>query len=280
LPVSKLKNLAILILLLANLALLLVVIPARYATKQETDTLHESLCSLYARQEISLSPHIIPDTAPLYMLELKDTDTGSQHAATALLGENLLMEDDSSRYLSAYRSALGACSLSRTGEFSAQLTGQEEQRDLERASRKLLRNMGFSCHQLSQAQRVRAGVYEVAATQAILGMPVFTGDLVLTWSNSRLTAIEGVFFPGADSLTRVSDSSCLSAADALIAFLSARYQLGWVGSAVTSLQQGYIRSETAAAAAVRLTPVWRLETDTGSFQINGMTGEVTAVSQN
>ena len=32
--------------------------------------------------------------------------------------------------------------------------------------------------------------------------------------------------------------------------------------------------ETAAAAAVRLTPVWILETDTGSFQINGLTGEV------
>ena len=42
-------------------------------------------------------------------------------------------------------------------------------------------------------------------------------------------------------------------------------------------QQGYIRSETAAAATVRLTPVWRLETDTGLYQINGMTGEVTAL---
>ena len=61
-PISKLKNLAILILLLANLALLLLVIPARFVTKQEADTLHDSLCSLYARQEIALAPDIIPDT--------------------------------------------------------------------------------------------------------------------------------------------------------------------------------------------------------------------------
>lgn len=276
-PVSKLKNLAILILLLANLALLALVIPSRFAARQETEALHDSLCSLYAQQEIDLPPDRIPDTVPLYVLELKETDAGSLQAARALLGENLLMQDDSSRYLSAYRSEQGTCSISRSGEFSAQLTGQEERGDLEAASRKLLKSMGFSHSPLPQAERLRAGVYTMTATQQVLGMPVFSGDLVLTWSNSRLTAIDGIFFPGTDSLSRVSDSACLSAADALIAFLSARYELGWVGSAITGLQQGYVRSETAAAASVRLTPVWRLETDTGAFQINGMTGEVTAV---
>ena len=251
-PVSKLKTLAILILLLANLALLVLVVPARLATARDAATLHDSLCSLYEAQEIPLTPDAIPDTVPLYVLELKETDAGSLQAAKALLGEELLMQDDSSRYLSTYRSGSGTCSISRSGEFSAQLTGQEERGDLKASSRKLLKNMGFSFETLPDAERVRAGVYTVTATQQILGMPVFSGDLVLTWSNSRLTA------------------------DALIAFLSARYELGWVGSAVTGLQQGYIRSETAAAASVRLTPVWRLETDTGTFQINGMTGEVTA----
>lgn len=275
-PVSKLKTLAILILLLANLALLVLVVPSRLATARDAATLHDSLCSLYEAQEISLTPDAIPDTVPLYVLELKETDAGSLQAAKALLGEELLMQDDSSRYLSTYRSDSGTCSISRSGEFSAQLTGQEERGDLKASSRKLLKNMGFSFEPLPDAERVRAGVYTVTATQQILGMPVFSGDLVLTWSNSRLTAIDGFFFPGTDSLTRVSDNACLSAADALIAFLSARYELGWVGSAVTGLQQGYIRSETAAAASVRLTPVWRLETDTGTFQINGMTGEVTA----
>ena len=119
-------------------------------------------------------------------------------------------------------------------------------------------------------------MYTLTATQSILGVPVLSGDLTLTYSNSRLTALEGTFFTGADTLARVSDESCLTAADALVAFLSARYDLGWVGSAVTGMEQGYLRSEAATAAAVRLTPVWRLDTDTGSFLINGMTGEVAA----
>lgn len=275
-PVSKLKNLAILILLLANLALVLLLVPNRLAERQETETLHGALSSLYARQQIALQPDTIPDTVPLYVLELKEDSGSSQQAAAALLGEDLQVQDDSSRYLSAYTSEQGSCAISRNGEFSAQLIGQKEAGDLKAASRKVLKKMGFSHGSLPEACRVRAGVYTVTATQQILGMPVFSGDLTLTWSNSRLTTLEGIFFTGTGSLTRVSDSACLSAADALVAFLSARYELGWVGSAITGLQQGYIRSETAAAAAVRLTPVWKLETDTGSFLINGMTGEVAA----
>lgn len=277
-PVSKLKNLAILILVLANLALALLVFPNRFRVRQESETLHDSLCRLYEQQEITLDPDAIPDTVPLYVLELKEDGTGSLQAARALLGENVWLHDTSTRYLNNYRSENGSCSISQSGEFSAELTGQESHRDPRAASRKLLKEMGFSTAALPEPQAAEDGSYTISATQQVLGMPVFTGDLVLTWKDGCLTELHGVFFPGANSLARVSDSSCMSAADALVKFLSIRYELGWVGSAVTGLQQGYIRSETAAAATVRLTPVWRLETDTGLYQINGITGEITAVS--
>ena len=138
--------------------------------------------------------------------------------------------------------------------------------------------MGFQYLSLSEPQRLRAGFYTLTATQTVLGVPVFSQGLTLTYANDRLVQLEGVFYTGAGTLTRISDQPCISAADALVAFLSARVDLGWVGSAVTGMTQGYVRSETAAAAAVHLTPVWRLETDTGSFDVNGITGEVTAVS--
>jgi regulatory protein YycI of two-component signal transduction system YycFG len=275
-PVPKLKNLVILILLMANLLLVLLVVPGRLASRQAEEALRESLCQLYAREQISLSASAIPETATLYMLELKEDTAATHRAAEVLLGEPLQMQDDSTRYLSLYQSPRGTCSISRSGAFAAQLTDQPEAGDLAKSSRKLLQNMGFSHGKVGEPVRVRAGVYTVTADQSVLGVPVFSGGLTLTWSNSRLTALDGTFFTGASSLTRVSDESCLSASDALVAFLSARYSLGWVGSAVTQMEQGYIRSETAAAAAVRLTPVWRLTTDTGSFLINGMTAEVTA----
>lgn len=275
-PVSKLKNLAILILLMANLLLILVVVPTSAAAQREQTALRASLQDLYAQQNIALDPDAVPGTVTLYMLELKEDSQAGAKAASALLGSQLSTQDDSTRYLSVYQSDLGDCSISYNGAFRAQLTGQPESSDLSKAARKTLQSMGFSCASLGQPERLRAGVYTVTATQAVLGVPVFSGVLTLTYSNSRLTGLDGTFFTGADSLARVSDRACISAADALVAFLSARYDLGWVGSAVTAMEQGYVRSETAAAAVVRLTPVWRLTTDTGVFLVNGITGEITA----
>ena len=274
-PTPKLKNLALFILLLANLLLLGVLVPNRMARAREADSLRQSLQTLCAQQQVELDPEIIPDTVTLYALELAEDSQASLQAAAALLGEQILVQDDSTRYLSLYSSQNGTCSIGRSGSFQASLEGQEETRDMTRAAKKALTAMGFQAHALSEETRVRPGIYTVTATQAVLGMPVFSEGLTLTWSNGCLTGLKGVFYLGA--MTRVSDAPCLSAADALVAFLSARNTLGWVGSTVTTMEQGYLRSETATAAVVRLTPVWRLDTDTGSFYIDGVSGEVASV---
>lgn len=276
-PVSKLKNLTILILLLANFAMLALLLPARMAQRQEEADLRQSLSELYAAQDVILNPSVIPETMSLYTLELAEDPEAVLRAAGALLGSQVSAQDDSTRYLSTYLSQYGTCRISRSGAFHAQLEGLEENSDLTKAAKKLLKSMGFTCSSLGQPERLRAGVYTVTAVQAVLNVPVFGSELVLTYSNNCLTAMDGVFFTGAGTLTRISEQACISAADALVAFLSARFALGWVGSEITAMEQGYLRSETAAAAAVHLTPVWKLTTDTGAFYINGTTGEVTAI---
>ena len=65
----------------------------------------------------------------------------------------------------------------------------------------------------------------------------------------------------------------LPISDALVALLSSRDSLGWVGSEIVSCEQGYVHSETASSA-LRFVPVWRIETDAGSFYVNGITREV------
>ena len=276
-PVSKLKNLVLLVLLLANLALLALLIPDRVNQQRGDAALRQSLCDLYAGQQVQLDPDTVPDTVSIYSLELAEDPAGSAAAAEALLGQSMV-QDDATRYQSVYRSDSGQCTISRSGSFRASLEGRPAVRDLAKDAKKILRAMGFQYLSLSEPQRLRAGFYTLTATQTVLGVPVFSQGLTLTYANDRLVQLEGVFYTGADTLTRISDQPCISAADALVAFLSARVDLGWVGSAVTGMTQGYVRSETAAAAAVHLTPVWRLETDTGSFDVNGITGEVTAVS--
>lgn len=277
-PVSKLKNLAILILLLANLALLGLLVPSRLARAQETERLRSSLSELCAAQEVTLDPETIPNTVELFALELGEDSDADLQAATALLGQEVMVQDDSTRYQSLYSSASGSCQISRSGAFSAKLQNQAESSDLAAAAGRLLKTMGFTAQEIGRPERVRAGVYTVTATQSVLDVPVFSGGLTLTFSNNCLTALDGTFFTGTAQLTRISEAGCISAADAVVAFLSARYELGWVGSAIRSITQGYVRSETAAAAAVHLAPVWVLETDTGAFQVNGISGEVSPIA--
>ena len=275
-PVPKLKTLAIGILLLANGILALIVFPGRMAVRQEENALRQSLCRLYAQQEVLLEPEVIPETADLYVLELKEDAASDVQAAKALLGDQLLAQDDSTRYLSVYRSGRGQCSISRSGEFAAELTDVRPVRNPYRATKKLLKEMDFDSLPLPEAQGT-GETCTLTATQTVLGMPVFSGGLTFAYEEGRLTELNGVFFTGTDTLRRVSDRAGISAADALVAFLDARDALGWVGSSVTAMEQGYIRSETATAAVVRLTPAWQVETDTGLFRIHGLAGEVTPV---
>ena len=100
------------------------------------------------------------------------------------------------------------------------------------------------------------------------------GTLTLSYADGQLQRVEGTFYTGSEAITRVSEQESISGADALARLLAGRDALGWVGSAVTELTLGYLPSENAGTG-MRFVPVWRIETDAGSFYVNGITREIT-----
>lgn len=265
-PVSKLKNLVILILLLANIALLCLLVPRFAVRHRQHENLRVSLSALCAEQNVTLDPSVVPDTVTLYALELADTEQAETAAITALLGEPPARTDSVFRTDDALR--LGTW---ENGRISLRLPPGKEVADQRAAAKRMLKNMGVSIHSITPPERMSPGIYSMSVCQSVLGVPVFSGGLVLTYSNSALSHLEGELFLG--TLTRTGDVSCSSASEAVVAFLSARVDSGWVGSTITKLEQGYFRAETAGSA-MRLTPVWKLTTDAGSFLVNGLTDEV------
>lgn len=261
-PVSKLKNLAILILLLANIALLGLLIPRHVQQHRQAQNLRSSLAQLCAEQNVVLDADTVPDTVTLYALELADREAAETAALSALLGHND-QETDGARTPGGWDS----------GVLELQLQNQKEVSDMRSAARKTLKRMGFQLYTLGQPERLSPGIYAVTAQQSVLGVPVYSQGLTLTYSNSSLSKLSGEFFTG--TLARTGDNVCISATEAVVAFLAARVDLGWVGSAITQLEQGYLPAD---AASVRLTPVWKLSTDTGSFFVNGLTEEVTSIN--
>ena len=152
------------------------------------------------------------------------------------------------------------------------LTGGVHVRNYEKSAAKLLHSMGFQFQQLSRRQ-TEAGV-TLEAEQTLLGVPVFGSGLTLSYADGQLQRVEGTFYTGSEAITRVSEQESISGADALARLLAGRDALGWVGSAVTELTLGYLPSENAGTG-MRFVPVWRIETDAGSFYVNGITREIT-----
>lgn len=277
-PASKVKNIVILILALVNVLLLLLVIPLAREQQLQRAWAEDQLETLCLRYGIQLDAGELPETRTLYTVEFSPDSAASQPAMQALLGELVLMENDSTRYLQIYRSDQGSCQLSRDGALSARLQGRAAAGDLRASARAEAEAMGLGVAEVSQPERSSAGVYSVTVVQQILEVPVFSAALRCTFHNGVLTRIEGTAYFDTTGLVRTDDVTCCTAADALVAFLGARSDLGWVGASVTAVTQGYYRAETASAAVVRLVPGWRIATDTGEFWVNGIDRHVSALS--
>ncbi len=272
----KIKTIILAILVMANLFLLAIVLPARREAREREQAVYANLQTLFASYGVTLD-ETLPEEQKLYPLVLEPDVDEQRAAAEALLGEETEEERGVGSYLSIYRSDAGACRFARGGSFSAELTQVvSASGDLQRAAERLLKNMGFRCASISDAVRQSAGIYTVTACQSADGVPVFSAELELTFSNGALTAIEGEFYTGLEHAATAEQTACIACADALIAFLNSRDELGWVGSRIEKIEQGYLKTETASASTVRLNPVWRVETDTGAFYVNGLDASVSA----
>lgn len=268
-PVSKLKNLVLLILLLANVLLLALLIPKQLEQRRQAEELRQSLSQLCARQNVTLKAHAVPDTVVLYPMELTDILQSRRSALTALLGDQVRVQETS---VSSQR--LSQDGTWENGAIRLKLKDSRTVSNLQRDCKKALQSMQFQYRDLTEPNRHSPGVYSLHAQQTVLGVPVFSKGLTVTYVNSAMTEISGDYYAG--TLTKIDDTACMSAADAVVSFLSARVDLGWVGSAITAVEQGYLPT-SFSASSIRLTPVWKLTTDTGSFYVNGLSGEVTAV---
>lgn len=268
--VSRMKNLIILVLSICAVCLLAVAVPNRLSQTHEQRRMLAELKTLYESNGLRIELDELPRSPTLYSVEL--SESGAQTAAQALLGQKAAQPDGGDRFESEYTSELGTLTLTRTGGFSAALTGGAHVRNYEKSAAKLLHSMGFQFQQLSRRQ-TESGV-TLEAEQTLLGVPVFGSGLTLSYADGQLQRVEGTFYTGSEAITRVSEQESISGADALARLLAGRDALGWVGSAVTELTLGYLPSENAGTG-MRFVPVWRIETDAGSFYVNGITREIT-----
>lgn len=270
---SKLKNLILLILLLVNLFLLALVVPKYTADRQRQQQADKSLVALFADAGVALSLEDIPESLPLTMQELTADEDYPLSAVQTVLGGGVLSRPRENG--TEYSSALGLALVLGDGEFSATLH-YEETADPRTQVESLLETMAIPYVKLTQTQEEN-GTEIFTAQLTCRQVPLLSHHLSFYYENRSLTRISGFLTPASDPVPIGADR-CISARDALVAFLGSRLDIGWMGSRIQSVTQGYALSPDLNRAVWSMRPVWEISTDAGTYFVDGLTQSVSGIS--
>ena len=253
---ARLKNIVILILLLAN-AFLLVLLFSRRA---EENASHErsvaQLTALLNADGIAFDSALLdglPDTV-LSVQPARDL-AAEQALAEGIIGSVTSIDSGGGiyRYYSSDGLNSGSCLIRSGGALEAAVNRAVD--DPAEFCADLCVPLGYRTFDvLSDGART-----VITASRFVGELEVCNASLIFTFSGSTLTTVTGTFLPPID--TSESGETALDAVTALVRFLDYRNASGAV-----------------CTAPLQLVPVLRVDTDVYSYYVNIVSGEVSRVS--
>ena len=270
-PWTKLKNIILAILVLTNVCLLsLVAGPAVQSRRQLSQAREEAIRFLRSRG-VQVEEDVIPQSMELTPQVLERDLEEEARAAAALLGGPVSVQ---ARGGGVYRygSENGSVQFHSDGTVSARLKPGAFPlgKDREGACLALMERLGCAGTILEESEN------ELVFRQSWRGSPLFTQQVILVCGPEGLTAITAgrqmIGQPQEDS-----GRSTLSVATVVIDFINGVSALGDVCNLIDSIEPGYITAASLSGPTV-LTPVWRVTTDTGAYQVDTVTGGVTRLA--
>ena len=107
------------------------------------------------------------------------------------------------------------------------------------------------------------------------GWPLFSQQVTLVCEGDRLAAVTAGRQLAGKSREDTGRRT-ITVATALVDFFNGVGALGDVCNRIDAIEPGYAAS-TSLSGPILLTPVWRVTTDTGAYQLDNVTGGVTRV---
>ena len=261
----RLKNIAILILLLLN-AWLLVLLGYQYLQTRQADSgVEESLRALYESGGLALDPSadLLEEAMPPLTLSRR-VETEAQMASALLLEEAEAVSQGGGIY--SYSAGTGTIQFRSGGSFDGT--------DLRCPADNPAEFAQSFCGRFGYAELVLQedeGEVAVTAVQHLLGVPVYGCGLTLRFEDGFLTAVSGSHVSSEDAVTEPGEQ--LSCATALLRFLDFRAAAGVVCSEVRTVRCVY--ELQSSSAALRLRPLWQIDTDTYRYFVDCASGAVT-----
>lgn len=270
-PWTKLKNIILAILAVTNLCLLALLARQVIQGGQTRAQAQEDAILFLRSRGVELDAGIIPQAMDLPPQTVERDLEGEERAAAALLRGPVTAESRGGEVYRYYNDQ-GSVQFHSDGTVSAQLDPQSFPLggDREAGCLALMDQMGFAGVILESAGE------ELVFRQTWQGRPLFTQQVTLVCQGGGLASITAgrqlVGHPQEDP-----GRQTISVATALIDFLNGVNALGDVCNRIDGIEPGYVTSASLSGPTA-LTPVWRVTTDTGAYQLDMVTGGVTRVS--
>ena len=269
---SKLKNIAILILVLTNLCLLGFVLQRELQDRYFRWQARSNAIQLLTEQKgVDLDESQVPEQVRLRPQTVTRDLEREGILAAQLLGDGVQTENRGAgvyRYFNERGSLQFHSDGTFSGEFVPGAFSVGESR--EQGCLAILEQLDI------QGEVVESGGDTLTVRQLWEGVPLFNQQVTLELTDGYLTAMTGgrrlIGEPEDDPTRRT-----VSAATALIEAYNGINALGYVCSRIDGITQGYV-SSTALNGPMTLTPTWLVTTDTGEYQLNTVTGELSRLS--
>lgn len=260
---KRLKNIAILILLLLNVFLVILLVYQDLQTRRVDRAAVNELRSLFAAEELTLSNEVDPMLdafAPI--VPVRSTETEAEIAAF-LLGQAVSAHSEGGGIFS-YTSEFGSVQFRSGGGFDAARLAYPVE-DPTEFTRLFCEKFGYGD---LQGDLSDGGSY--TAVKYIDAVPVYGCTVTFTFRDGCLVSVAGAYVDHRDAQEDKQDYlQCMSA---LIRFFDYRREEGVVCSVIESVQCVYQLQSNLGSP--RLCPLWVVETDTYTYLVDGLTGEV------
>lgn len=273
---TKIKNVVIVILLLLNGFLLLLVGGRRLQDSHSHETAVNSAIQIIRDGGVELDESAVPREMSLKRMQaVRDLGREKELAAGLLGGEVAVQARGGEVY--RYQNGNGWIQFHSTGEFLAEfapgafaLTGEAAQHGIG-----LLAALGFEGQVLDDS--VADGEGNLLVRQSLSGVPLLGCQATLNYRDGSLVSIsDGRRLLGTPYESGGENS--LSAATALMRLYNGMKELGDIYNRMESITPAYTLTVGLSGPA-QLTPVWYVKTDTGAYQMDTQTGQVSRVAE-
>lgn len=267
----KVKNFIILVLLIVNAILLSVFVSDTLRERAQRSGAVEGAVQLLAENGISVAEDVDLSEREIETLSLARDTEHEERMVTNVLG-NAAVSDQGGNIL-LYFGSRGEAGFRGTGGVEMNLhSGEYSARgDLTGCARGFARSLGLRTVSepvsLNLDEDSDEGTLELCCSYD--GVRVINCVLSFTFADGELLGVYGTRV--LDTVTGERQQELIDVPTVLTRFLSLVLENGHVCSSLDELELCYNMQANAAGEAT-LTPVWRIETDTGEFFINAVTG--------